>query len=139
MNGYVRLILLAVGLSALTIAATLLSPRAASLPVLAVLLGFIAGIYLGFALLDGRRRYVAIESGFIAVIVSLASLGLLASPLFLGAGYILHGVWDAMHHEARGVATRIVRFWPPFVPCTIYSLAYLFAFGFDPEADVLRF
>lgn len=86
-----------------------LIPERDALRLLAVLLAFIAAVYLGFAILDGRPAVIAIESIGAAGFAALAVLALwLAEPLFLAVGYLGHGVWDVIHHP-RGVDTRMQR------------------------------
>jgi hypothetical protein len=79
----------------------------------ALVLSIIAAIYIGFALSDGRRRYIVLESANAVAYGVLALLGMWASPWYLVAGYIAHGGWDLVHHN-RGIRTRIVRWYVPF-------------------------
>jgi hypothetical protein len=65
---------------------------------LAILLGITAGVYLGFAVLDGRPVVLAAELAGSALFLSLTLLGLRVSPFFLAGGFLLHGAWDALHH-----------------------------------------
>ena len=69
-----------------------------SLTFLALLLTFIAGVYLGFALMDPERGRLVIEFTGIVVTCSLAAAGLWVRPQFLAAGYAFHAVWDLLHH-----------------------------------------
>lgn len=88
---------------------------------LAVLLGMIAGAYLGFAAADGRLRTFAVESVGITVTVSLAVAAVvLDAPVLLAAGYAFHGLWDLAHHP-RALDTAVPGWYPPF--CLVYDVA----------------
>jgi len=84
----------------------------------ALLVVLIAGIYGGFALIDGRLSLIGIEGivglGFMAV----AAAGLLVAPAFVGVGLVLHGCWDFVHHP-RAVTTRLPAWYPP--ACAVYD------------------
>src|SRR5574341_2016789 len=95
-----------------------LMPRAMALELLAAVLFAIAAVYLGYALVDGRKRELLIELANIGVTVGLALLGLWAAPIWLAVGYLTHGLWDAAHHP-WGVQTAIPRWYIPF--CLIYD------------------
>jgi hypothetical protein len=83
---------------------------------LAVLLGAIAGVYLGFALADGRVRALGTEYVGMAATAALATLGLVVtSPLLLAVGYLGHGLWDAIHRP-KGLDT-VIPWW--YVPLCI--------------------
>jgi len=79
---------------------------------LAVFLGVVAGVYGGFALLDGRRRECLIEICGMALFLLLGMLGLWVSSSFLAAGWLLHGLWDILHHP-RAIRTKLVTWYPP--------------------------
>jgi hypothetical protein len=67
----------------------------------AVFLGMIAGVYLGFALNDGRGASFRAEYLGLVIYGALAVLALTAEePLLLAGGYIGHGIWDALHPHA---------------------------------------
>lgn len=108
-------------LAVLTAAFVALLPEPThGLQFLAVLLGFIAGAYLGFAVADGTTRALVIEAAGIAVFVSLAAASLwFASPWLLAAGYIAHGAWDVAHHP-RAITTTVAGWYPPF--CLVYDV-----------------
>ena len=83
-----------------------------------LLLAMIAGVYIGFAIEDGRRNRLLIE-GLVALgFVVLVLLSLWRWPILLPVGYFLHGVWDLMHHPFRfGARTR--KWYPP--ACMFYD------------------
>ena len=101
-----------------TVVVASLLPKPKALELLSAVLVGIAAVYLGFVLLDGRRREMLIEFGNIGLTIALALLGLWVAPAWLAAGYFAHGLWDAVHHP-RGVQTKIPHWYVPF--CLIYD------------------
>ena len=101
-----------------TVAISSLLPKPMALELLSIVLGGIAFVYFGFVLMDGRRREMFIELGNIGLTIALALLGLWIAPYWLAAGYLAHGLWDAVHHP-RGVQTKIPQWYIPF--CLIYD------------------
>ncbi|HEX2030851.1 MAG TPA: hypothetical protein VHL78_05555 [Actinomycetota bacterium] len=91
---------------------SLLSDRAA-FGFLAILLGMIAAVYLGFALQDGRRRAFVVEYGGMVLFAGAATVALVVQGgIVLALGYFGHGLWDAIHHR-RGLDT-VMPWW--YVP-----------------------
>lgn len=86
--------------------------------ILAVLLAGIAGIYVGFALMDGHTVEIVIESIAAAAFILVALFGRWKSAYYIGAGFILHGVWDWLHHAV--IDTKVVNGYPDF--CAIYDI-----------------
>lgn len=115
----IRRPLIAASLAALvTIFIAFVLPRDVALDFLGVILGVTAGVYLGFAIHDGRRREVGIEVIGLAIFSTLAVLGIEGRPGMLAAGFLLHIAWDFAHHP-RGVQTKIVPWYPP--ACLVYD------------------
>jgi hypothetical protein len=101
----------ALGAAILVIPAFLSAPDAFGF--LAVLLGMIAGVYLGFALQDGRVRAFRTEYVGIVAHGALATIALVTeSAAVLAGGYLGHALWDAVHHP-RGLDTVIPRWYVP--------------------------
>lgn len=105
-------------LAAATILPAVLLPPALTLDLLALLLAGIAGVYVGFAITDGRGRTLAVEAAVALVCLAVAAFGLWWSPLALVVGYTAHGVWDVVHHPQR-IDTRLAPWYPPF--CAVYD------------------
>ena len=79
------------------------------------------GVYLGFAVADGRRSALLVQTGELVGFTALAALAVQRdSPGLLGAGWLAHVTWDALHHRGRG-PTR-VRSWYPAL-CVGYDVA----------------
>ena len=80
--------------------------------VYAVGIAFIAAVYLGFAVADGRRHVVGVEVAVASIFVLIAALALVASPWLVVAGLAGHGFKDLWQHRTHFVAGT--RWWPPF-------------------------
>lgn len=93
-----------------------------STAILAALLAMIYGVYLGFALLDGRTSALTVESLFIAVGLTLTVCGSLYGPTWIAVGLLLHGLWDVLHHQRLSFAGAhtVPRWYVPF--CAIADL-----------------
>ena len=94
---------------------------------LALILALTGGIYLGAALNGGARGRLAFEGTFAAVLVILALLSLTWSPLWMALGFVLHGVWDLVHHTG-GVSHGVRRWFPPFCAAWDWAIAALIVF-----------
>jgi hypothetical protein len=75
-------------------------------------LAFIAAVYVGFAVADGRPRVIVVEILVAAAFVLAAALGVVGPAWLLVAGYIAHGLKDLWQHRSHFVANT--RWWPPF-------------------------
>lgn len=105
-------------------------PYYKALDFFAILLVLIAGIYIGFAIEDGRQNRIVLESlvalGFCALIL----LGMWKWPVLIAAGYFLHGVWDVLHHPFK-LGARVKKWYPP--ACLAYDWlvgAYIYLYMF---------
>jgi hypothetical protein len=80
-----------------------------------------AGVYLGFAVADGRRSALLVQAGEVLGFTALAALAVQRdSPGLLGVGWLAHTTWDALHYRGRG-PTRVRSWWSPF--CVGYDVA----------------
>lgn len=118
MNKYAREFIVGVVLALLTISFILMFPKQKILELLVILLAVIASIYLGFALSDGRKREIMIELSAMFFFLGLAIFGLWISPYFLIAGYLIHGVWDVIHHH-KIIQTEVVEWYK--ILCLVYD------------------
>jgi hypothetical protein len=75
-------------------------------------LPLIAAVYIGFAVADGRRTVLAVETAIVAVFVVVAAAGVTGPAWLLAAGLAGHGVKDLWQHRRQFVANT--RWWPPF-------------------------
>ena len=72
----------------------------------------IASVYIGFAVADGRRGVIAVESGVASIFVIIAAAAVTGSPWLLVLGLAGHGLKDLWQHRRQFVANT--RWWPPF-------------------------
>jgi hypothetical protein len=80
---------------------------------LAILLGMIASVYLGYALADGRLRAFQVEYVGMVAFAALATVSLAqGSAVLLALGYLGHGLWDLVHHR-REVEVRMPWWYVP--------------------------
>ena len=75
-------------------------------------LAVIAPVYVGFAVADGRRRVVAVETGVATMFIIVAAAAITGTPWLLVVGLAGHGVKDLWQHRTHFVANT--RWWPPF-------------------------
>jgi hypothetical protein len=78
----------------------------------ALYIAFIAAVYVGFAVADGRTKVIAVESAIAGGFVVLAAAGVTASAWLLVAAYAGHGLKDLWQQRTQYVAHT--RWWPPF-------------------------
>jgi|TARA_B100001059_G_scaffold221178_1_gene243893 hypothetical protein len=81
-----------------SLAVHLVLPIEVSHALAALLLTLIAGVYIGFAVNDGRMSRIVTESLVAITFVIFAVWALLNAPVLLPLGYIAHAAWDFLHH-----------------------------------------
>ena len=89
--------------------------------VYAVGLSFIAAVYIGFAVVDGRPEVLVVESVVATVFVLLAAAGVTGPAWLLVVGFLGHGLKDLWQHRTHYVANT--RWWPPFCLVVDWVLA----------------
>jgi hypothetical protein len=75
-------------------------------------LAFIAAVYIGFAVADGRARVLVVEVVVAGVFVLIASAAITGTAWLLVAGFAGHGLKDLWQHRTHFVANT--GWWPPF-------------------------
>ena len=85
----------------------------------------IAAVYIGFAVADGRRHVLVVESAVAALFVVAAAGAELGSPWLIVAGLAGHGCKDLWQHRTAFVAGT--RWWPPFCATVDWVAAALIA------------
>jgi len=100
--------------------------------VYAVGLAFIAAIYIGFAVADGRASVIAVECLVAGAFVVLATVGITGSAWLLALGLAGHGVKDAWQHRTQYVAGT--RWWPPF--CAAVDVVVAVVIGIEIVAGI---
>src|SRR3954451_214210 len=119
------------GLAVLTLPLHLALPAQTSVLLTALTLALIAGVYLGFAFVDGRLSVMTTELVVALAFTGAALAAAISWPIWIAAALAAHGLWDWAHHRER-VPTRMPR-WAGMcrsVPFTIGSMRRGFsAFG----------
>ena len=91
-----------------------------SVAVAALTLVFIAGIYVGFAIINGRDHAVMSEASVAISFSVLALGGLLVSPWIIPVGLVGHAGWDFLHHRKSHMLADIPTWYIPF--CIVVDL-----------------
>jgi hypothetical protein len=113
------------GVGVLQALSPLAFPWLGATTVYALGLSFIAAVYIGFAVADGRPRVLAVETAVAAVFVVVAAVAITVSPWLVVAGLAGHGVKDAVQHRTGFVDGT--RWWPPFCAAVDVVAAALLA------------
>ena len=92
-----RNLLLALGSGVITCLFIYVLPYGKALDALGLLLGVIAAIHIGFAIVDGRRHVLYMECTVAGVFILLALLGMWGKPVWLVVGFFAHGTWCLIH------------------------------------------
>lgn len=93
--------------------------------VYAVGLSVIAAVYIGFAVADGRRHVVIVESAVALVFVVVSCMAIAGTPWLLVAGLAAHGLKDLWQHRVHFVANT--RWWPPYCAAVDFVAAAILA------------
>ena len=88
-------------------------------------LTLVAAVYIGFAVADGRRHVLVVESAVASVFVLAAASAELGSAWLIVAGLAGHGCKDLWQHRTAFVAGT--RWWPPFCVTVDWVAAALIA------------
>jgi hypothetical protein len=88
-----------------------------SLGFAAVLIALIAGIYFGFAVVNGSPRQQMIEFNVSGLFAVSGLLGLLYWPILLPLAYFGHAAWDLAHHNRSRLSLVSIPQW--YVPWCI--------------------
>lgn len=106
-------------LALLTIGIALLLPEDLVVPFFALLLSFVAAVYVGFAETDLESQETRLQWGVALGFLGVALLGLRISPWILVIGWALHTGWDFLHHRTL-LNTRTSDWYPR--ACLAYDL-----------------
>jgi hypothetical protein len=112
-SGWLAALVAGVIFAGVTLLIPSLLSRDTAFGLLAILLGMIASVYLGYALNDGRLRAFQVEYVGMVAFAALATIALARhSAVLLALGYLAHGLWDLIHHR-RNVDTRMPWWYVP--------------------------
>ncbi len=109
------------GLAVLSLPLHLALPAETSVLLAALTLALIAGVYLGFAFVDGRLSVMLIELLVAVAFTGAALAAAISWPAWVAVAFAAHGLWDWAHHRER-VPTRMPRWYVPF--CAVYDWVY---------------
>jgi hypothetical protein len=87
----------------------------------AIGIAFIATVYVGFAVADGRPKIIGVETGVAFAFVLLAAAAVTESPWLLVVGFLGHGLKDLWQHRTNFVSGT--RWWPPFCASVDFVVA----------------
>ncbi|MGY1770987.1 hypothetical protein [Blastococcus sp. SYSU D00813] len=88
-------------------------------------LTLVAAVYIGFAVADGRRHVLVVETAVASVFVVAAAAAGAGSAWLVVAGLAGHGCKDLWQHRTGFVAGT--RWWPPFCATVDWVAAALIA------------
>jgi hypothetical protein len=104
-----------------------------SATVYALEIALIAAVYIGFAVADGRRHVLAVETAVASAFVVVAAAAVTGSAWLIVAGLAGHGLKDMWQHRTGFVTGT--RWWPPFCAAVDFVAATIIAVvivgGFD--------
>jgi len=96
-------------------------PPQGSIGYAAIVIALIAGIYFGFAVVNGSPRDQVVEFNVAGLFTVAAVIGLLVWPLVLPLAYFAHGAWDFAHHSRVRLPLVAIPAW--YVPwCVVIDL-----------------
>jgi hypothetical protein len=98
-------------------------------------LALIAAIYIGFAVADGRRHVLAVETAVATVFVVVAAGAVTESLWLIVVGLAGHGAKDLWQHRTGFVAGT--RWWPPFCATVDFVAAGLIAVAITAGVPLL--
>lgn len=83
----------------------------------AIVLAAAGGVYVGFVS-DDKLNSSILETLSALFFGVLAIVGVTFYPLVLRIGFLLHAVWDYLHH-CQAIDTKVSLWYPPF--CAVYD------------------
>ena len=95
---------------------------------------FIAAVYIGFSVADGRWKVIAAEIAVATVFVVVAAAAVTGPAWLLVAGLTGHGLKDLWQHRTQFVTGT--RWWPPFCAAVDFVVAAILAIALAVGANV---
>jgi hypothetical protein len=116
-----RPILTGIAVGVVTLAPHFFLRPEASLAYAAIIIALIAGIYFGFAVMNGSPRDQFVEFTVTGVFALAGLLGLLIWPILLPTAYFAHALWDFAHHNRLKLPLVSIPSW--YVPwCVVIDV-----------------
>jgi 4-amino-4-deoxy-L-arabinose transferase-like glycosyltransferase len=113
-------------LTGLAVGAVTLAPHAflspeGSVAFAAVVIALIAGVYFGFAVMNGSPRDQFVEFNVTGLFTVAGLVGLLLWPLVIPLAYFGHAAWDFAHHGRLRLPLVAIPAW--YVPwCVVIDV-----------------
>jgi hypothetical protein len=95
---------------------------------------FIAAVYIGFSVADGRWKVIAAETTVATVFVVVAAAAVTGPAWLLVVGLAGHGLKDLWQHRTQFVAGT--RWWPPFCAAVDWVVAAILAVALAAGANL---
>ena len=95
---------------------------------------FIAAVYIGFSVADGRWKVIAAEVAVATIFVVVAAASVTGPAWLLVIGFTGHGLKDSWQHRTQFVTGT--RWWPPFCAAVDFVVATILAIALAAGATV---
>jgi hypothetical protein len=96
-------------------------PHDLSVQFAALLVALIAGIYFGFAVVNGATREQLIEFNVAGLFLLAALIGIALWPGVIVIAYFAHALWDTAHHNRLRLSLVAIPTW--YVPwCVVIDI-----------------
>jgi hypothetical protein len=116
-----RPMLTGIAVGVVTLLPHLFLPPSASVSYAGVVIALIAGIYFGFAVMNGSPRDQMVEFNVSGMFAIAGILGILLWPVILPFAYLTHAAWDFAHHRRAHLPLVEIPAW--YVPwCVVIDV-----------------
>jgi hypothetical protein len=96
-------------------------PAEVSVGYAAIIIALIAGIYFGFAVMNGSPRDQLVEFSVAGLFALAGILGIVVWPVLLPIAYFAHALWDFAHHNRWRLPLVAIPAW--YVPwCVVIDV-----------------
>jgi hypothetical protein len=116
-----RPVLTGIAVGVATLAPHLFLSPEGSIAFAAVVVSLIAGVYFGFAVMNGSPRDQLVEFNVTGLFTLAGLLGLLLWPVLIPMAYFAHAAWDFAHHNRLHLPLVSIPAW--YVPwCVVIDV-----------------
>ena len=116
-----RPVLTGIAVGAATLAPHVFLSPEGSIGYAAIVIALIAGVYFGFAVVNGSPRDQLVEFNVTGLFAVAGLLGLLLWPIVIPIAYFAHGLWDFAHHNRLRLPLVAIPAW--YVPwCVVIDV-----------------